>query len=110
MVQGEGTNASTRDCRCSHKDAQEIYHGGCAIEANDLGLDAGCGLEQLGPRFCVVPTFGDQQQEGKRVCIELIDALRQIEGVAGVHVMGHRNEDALAQIIVESTAGSGSQR
>jgi methylenetetrahydrofolate reductase (NADPH) len=44
----------------------------------------------------------DQQQEGKRVCIELIQAARQIEGVAGVHVMGHRNEDVLAQVIVEA--------
>jgi methylenetetrahydrofolate reductase (NADPH) len=36
------------------------------------------------------------------VCIEIIRALSQIEGVAGVHVMGHRNEDVLAEIIVES--------
>jgi 5,10-methylenetetrahydrofolate reductase len=49
----------------------------------------------------------DQRAEGKRVCIELIDALRQIDGVAGVHVMGHRNEDVLAEIIVESGLGRG---
>lgn len=48
----------------------------------------------------------NQAREGKRVCIELIQALRQIEGVAGVHVMGHRNEDVLADIIVESNARS----
>ena len=29
-------------------------------------------------------------------------AARQIEGVAGVHVMGHRNEDVLAEIIERS--------
>jgi methylenetetrahydrofolate reductase (NADPH) len=52
----------------------------------------------------------NQQDEGKQVCIELIGALRQIEGVAGVHVMGHRNEDVLAQIIVESAAASQPKR
>jgi methylenetetrahydrofolate reductase (NADPH) len=44
----------------------------------------------------------DQQLEGKRVCIETIRALAQIEGVAGVHVMGHRNEEVLAEIVLES--------
>ena len=47
----------------------------------------------------------DQRLEGKRVCIETIRALAQIEGVAGVHVMGHRNEDVLAEIIRESGLG-----
>jgi 5,10-methylenetetrahydrofolate reductase len=41
----------------------------------------------------------DQRAEGQRICIETIEALRTVEGVAGVHVMGHRNEDALAAII-----------
>lgn len=41
----------------------------------------------------------DQKAEGMRVCIETIDALRQIEGVAGVHLMGHRNEHTLKDII-----------
>jgi 5,10-methylenetetrahydrofolate reductase len=49
----------------------------------------------------------DQRLEGKRVCIETIRALTRIEGVAGVHVMGHRNEDVLAEIIVESGIGRG---
>jgi 5,10-methylenetetrahydrofolate reductase len=44
----------------------------------------------------------DQKLEGQRACIETIAALRQIEGVAGVHVMGHRNEDALAGIIEQA--------
>ena len=47
----------------------------------------------------------DQRLEGKRACIEIIRALTQIEGVAGVHVMGHRNEDVLAEIILESGLG-----
>ncbi len=43
-----------------------------------------------------------QKQEAKQVCIETIQSLSQIEGLAGVHVMGHRNEDVLAEIIIES--------
>lgn len=41
----------------------------------------------------------DERAEGRRICIETIAALRQVEGVAGVHVMGHRNEQTLAEII-----------
>jgi 5,10-methylenetetrahydrofolate reductase len=44
----------------------------------------------------------DQKAEAKQVCIETIQALARIEGVAGVHVMGHKNEDTLAEIIAES--------
>ncbi len=44
----------------------------------------------------------DQKQAAKQICIEHIRALAQIEGLAGVHVMGHRNEDVLAEIIIES--------
>jgi len=44
----------------------------------------------------------DQRAEARQVCIETIQALSRIEGVAGVHVMGHKNEDVLAEIIAES--------
>ncbi|MCX7174611.1 MAG: methylenetetrahydrofolate reductase C-terminal domain-containing protein [Proteobacteria bacterium] len=44
----------------------------------------------------------NQTDEGKRACIETIRALATIEGVAGVHVMGHRNEHILAEIIAEA--------
>ncbi len=43
----------------------------------------------------------EQAEEGKRACIETIRALAEIEGVAGVHVMGHRNANVLAEIIAE---------
>lgn len=43
-----------------------------------------------------------QKQEAKQICIETIRSLAQIEGLAGVHVMGHRNEDVLAEIIIEA--------
>jgi 5,10-methylenetetrahydrofolate reductase len=44
----------------------------------------------------------DQRLAAKSACIETIRNLACIEGVAGVHVMGHRNEDTLAEIIIES--------
>lgn len=44
----------------------------------------------------------DQTAEAKTVLIETIRALRGIEGVGGVHLMGHRNEAMLAAAIVES--------
>jgi 5,10-methylenetetrahydrofolate reductase len=44
----------------------------------------------------------DQKAAAKTACIEIIRNLASIEGVAGVHVMGHRNEDVLAEIITES--------
>ena len=44
----------------------------------------------------------NQKQAAKLACIDTIRALANIEGVAGVHVMGHKNEDVLAEIIVES--------
>lgn len=40
--------------------------------------------------------------EGKRLCIELIQRIREIEGVAGVHVMAYRQEELVSEIIVES--------
>jgi len=44
----------------------------------------------------------DQQLEGKKIMLEIIAALRDIEGVAGVHLMGHKNEELLAEAIAES--------
>ena len=45
---------------------------------------------------------GDQKAEGLAILVETIQALRGIEGVAGVHLMGHRNEATLAEAIVRS--------
>ncbi|MCP3868390.1 MAG: methylenetetrahydrofolate reductase [Gammaproteobacteria bacterium] len=44
----------------------------------------------------------DPRKEGKQLCIELIQELRQIEGVSGVHVMAYRQEEAVAEIIDRS--------
>jgi 5,10-methylenetetrahydrofolate reductase len=44
----------------------------------------------------------DQRQAASQACLQIIRAVTQIEGVAGIHVMGHRNEDTLAEIIRDS--------
>lgn len=44
----------------------------------------------------------NQKEEGKRICIELIQQVREIEGVSGVHVMAYRQEETVAEIIRES--------
>lgn len=43
----------------------------------------------------------DQRAEAEACCIETIRALAGIDGVAGIHVMGHKNEEVLAEIITE---------
>lgn len=40
-----------------------------------------------------------QRQEGKRLCTEIIQQLREIPGVSGVHVMAFRQEELVAEII-----------
>jgi len=45
----------------------------------------------------------DQQQEiGKQICVEIIQQVREIDGVAGVHVMAYRQEELVAEIIEEA--------
>jgi methylenetetrahydrofolate reductase (NADPH) len=41
----------------------------------------------------------DPEAEGVRICTDLIAELATIRGVAGVHVMAPRNEDAIPQVI-----------
>jgi len=41
----------------------------------------------------------DQEQEGIRICIDMISMLREIEGVHGVHVMAFRQEQRVAEIV-----------
>ncbi len=44
----------------------------------------------------------DQKKEGRRICVELIQQIREIEGVSGVHVMAYRQEEAVRDIIEDS--------
>lgn len=43
-----------------------------------------------------------QQEEGKKVCVEIIQQVREIAGVTGVHVMAYRQEELVAEIISEA--------
>ena len=45
---------------------------------------------------------GDPQDEGIRICVELIEELRGIEGVAGAHLMAPHGEQACAEAIARS--------
>ena len=44
----------------------------------------------------------DQKREGKQICIEIIQKVREITGVSGVHVMAYRQEEYVSEIVHES--------
>jgi methylenetetrahydrofolate reductase (NADPH) len=44
----------------------------------------------------------DPAREGRNVCIELIQEIRAIKGVHGVHLMAYRQEESVAEIIDRS--------
>ena len=44
----------------------------------------------------------DAKNESKKICLELIEAFKEIKGVNGVHLMGHKKEEVIAEIIKES--------
>ncbi len=44
----------------------------------------------------------DQKAEGKRLCIDIINEVKEIPGVAGIHVMAYRQEEYVAEIVDES--------
>jgi methylenetetrahydrofolate reductase (NADPH) len=44
----------------------------------------------------------DQAREGINICIELIQAIREIRGISGVHIMAYRQEESVAQIVDQS--------
>ena len=41
----------------------------------------------------------DPKEESKKICLELIQIFREIKGVNGVHLMGHKKEKAISEII-----------
>lgn len=41
----------------------------------------------------------DQKEESKKICLELIQIFREIKGVKGIHLMGHKKEELIAEII-----------
>src|SRR5690606_26484898 len=44
----------------------------------------------------------DQKKEGKQLCIDIINEVKEIEGVSGIHVMAYRQEEFVAEIVHES--------
>ena len=44
----------------------------------------------------------DQRAEGKRICVEIIRQLREMPGIAGVHLMAYKQEESIAEIVHES--------
>lgn len=44
----------------------------------------------------------DQKKEGKQLCIDIINEVKEIAGVSGVHVMAYRQEEYVAEIVDES--------
>ncbi len=43
-----------------------------------------------------------QRQEGKRICVEIIQELRETGGVSGIHMMAYRQEELVAEIIEDA--------
>ena len=44
----------------------------------------------------------DQAREGRKICIELIQSMREIRGVSGVHIMAYRQEESVAEVVDKS--------
>ena len=40
--------------------------------------------------------------EGKRLCVEIIQQVREIQGVAGVHIMAYRQEELVPEIVEDA--------
>lgn len=44
----------------------------------------------------------DQRREGVRICVEIVQQLQEIAGVAGVHLMAHREEELIVSALVDA--------
>jgi len=73
-------------------------------EAIDARLeDAGKGIEDKEARAQA------WREEGKRICVETIRQIREIEGVAGVHIMAIEWEEAVPEIVKAAGLRAGPQ-
>lgn len=43
-----------------------------------------------------------QREEGKRICVEIIDQVKEIEGVNGIHIMAYNQQDLIQEIVEEA--------
>ena len=53
------------------------------------------------------PAAPRTKQEGVDLCVDLIEQVREIEGVSGVHIMAYRMEDRIGEIVTRSNALGG---
>ena len=44
----------------------------------------------------------NQKEEGRAICVELMQQLKEIDGVAGVHVMAYKQESAVRDMVIKS--------
>jgi methylenetetrahydrofolate reductase (NADPH) len=44
----------------------------------------------------------DQAREGRNLCVDLIQEIREMRGVSGVHIMAYRQEESVAEIVDRS--------
>jgi 5,10-methylenetetrahydrofolate reductase len=51
----------------------------------------------------------DQKKEGKQLCTDIINEVKEIPGVSGIHVMAYRQEEFVAEIVDESGVLKGRQ-
>ena len=69
----------------------------------DRMTDAGAAWADMNPREMTREQKKDRSnawaEEGIRICIELIEQLREVEGVAGVHIMAIEWEEAVRPIV-----------
>ena len=43
-----------------------------------------------------------KREEGKKICLEIIQQVREIKGVSGIHMMAYKQEEAGAEILEEA--------
>lgn len=43
-----------------------------------------------------------RRNEGKQICLEMIEEIRAIEGVSGIHIMAYRQEEMVAELVNEA--------
>ncbi|MEO1197740.1 MAG: methylenetetrahydrofolate reductase [Pseudomonadota bacterium] len=44
----------------------------------------------------------DQKREGQKICIEIIQQVKEMAGISGIHVMAYRQEETVAELVQES--------
>ena len=42
------------------------------------------------------------KEEGQKICVELMQQLKEIDGVSGIHVMAYRQESAVRDMVTKS--------